>query len=186
MNILFINATVREESRTLVLAKEVLKKLKGNIEEVNLVDLNLKPYDYPMVEKRFKLAKEGNFDDEIFKLATQFRDADYIVIAAPLWDLSFPSMLKVYFEHISATGVTFKYTEHGPKGLVKAKKLIYVTTSGGNMVLDFGYEYVKKLANMIYGINDVKYFYADGLDIWGTDINQILNKTLDEIENYFE
>ena len=160
--------------------------MKGEIKEVNLVDLKLKPFDNLMVQKRMILAKEGKFDDEIFALAKEFRDADYILVAAPLWDLSFPSMLKVYFEHISAAGVTFAYTEYGPKGLANAKKLIYVTTSGGNMVLDFGYKYVEKLAVMMYGINDVKYFYADGLDIWGADTTKIINQTLDEINNYFK
>ena len=186
MKTLFVNATSRNESRTLVLAKEVLEKIGGEIEEVKLYDLDLKPFNNEMVNKRFKLAKEGEFDNEIFALSKQFRDADNIVIAAPVWDLSFPSILKIYVEHINATGVLFKYTEHGIVGLANAKKLIYVTTSGGAKVLDFGYKYIEALAKVMYGINDVKYFYAEGLDVWGNDFDKILANTIKEIKEYFE
>ena len=175
---LFVNETSREESRTLYLAKEVLSKISGEIKEVNLLELDLKPYNNDMVNKRFMLAREGDFDDEIFALSKEFRDADNIVIAAPVWDLSFPSVLKLYIEHINATGVLFKYTENGIVGMAKAKKLIFVATSGGNKVIDFGYKYIEALAKVMYGINDVKLFYAEGLDIWGADVKSILAMAL--------
>lgn len=182
---LFINATSRDDSRTLILAKEVLLKIGGEINEIKLYDLDLKPFNNEMVNKRFSLAKEGKFDDDIFRFAREFKEADNIVIAAPVWDLSFPSILKNYFEYVSATGVIFKYTENGPVGMANAKRLIYVTTSGGNIILDFGFKYVEALAKVMYGINDVKCFYASGLDVWGADVESIINTTLDEIDNYF-
>ena len=186
MKTLFINATAREDSRTLMLADAVLENISGEIKEINLYDLKLKPFDWEMVQRRMKLIKENKFDDEIFMLAKDFASADKIVIAAPVWDLSFPSILKVYFEHVSAAGVMFKYTENGPKGLAKAKELIYVTTSGGNMILNYGFEYVKALATIMYGINDVKLVYADGLDIWGADVDEIIESKIKEIEENFK
>ena len=184
MNSLFLNATTNKNSSTLKLAKHFLSLLDGTVNEVKIHELDIKPFDDDMVNKRFMLAKEGTFDDEIFKYAKEFANADFIVIAAPVWDLSFPSKFKVYIEHVNATGITFKYTEEGIKGLCKAKSLVYFTTSGGQMILDFGYEYVKTLANVLYGIFDVYCFYAEGLDIWGADVNRILDKTLNEIDEF--
>ena len=60
--------------------------------------------------------------------------ADIIVIAAPYWDLSFPAQLKDYIERVNAVGVTFDYDQEGiPYGLCRAKKLVYITTAGGNI-----------------------------------------------------
>ena len=99
-----------------------------------------------------------------------------IVIAAPYWDLSFPAMLKQYLEQINVVGITFKYTEEGvPVGLCRARKLFYVTTAGGFYAPeDFGFGYVKALAQNYYGIPDVRKIEADGLDIDGADVDAIM------------
>ena len=116
-------------------------------------------------------------------LACQFAEADIIVVAAPYWDLSFPAILKAYFEQINVLGLTFEYTEDGfPRGLCKAKKLIYVTTAGGPIISDeFGYGYVKALAQNFYGISNVCQVKAEGLDVIGADEEGILNKALEGI-----
>ena len=98
------------------------------------------------------------------------------MIAAPYWDLSFPAALKQYFEQINVTGITFMYTPEGfPKGLCKAEKLYYIKTAGGMYVPeDFGYCYVKALAQNFYGIDDVELVKAVGLDIDGADEEKII------------
>ena len=131
MSVLFINACVRENSRTLVLAKSVMKDMQGGIAELDLRSENIEPLDEDLLEKRESLVKEGRLDDPMFRYAKQFAEADEIVIAAPFWDLSFPAKLKVYLEQITVSGLTFKYVNGRPKGLCKAKKLCYVTTAGG-------------------------------------------------------
>lgn len=177
MKILFINACVRKESRTYLLANELLAGMQGEIEEVYLPDLDLKPLNEQRINTRLT-------DPEEQKYAIQFANADIIVIAAPMWDLSFPAVLKLYIENISITGVTFKYTENGIVGLCKAKKLYYLSTAGGSFIPNFGYEYIKAMANMLYGINDVIKFSAEGLDVWGNDVDLILENTVNEIERY--
>ena len=104
------------------------------------------------------------------------------MIAAPYWDLSFPAVLKAYFEQINVLGLTFEYTDDGfPRGLCRAKKLIYVTTAGGPIISDeYGYGYVKALAQNFYGIPDVCQVKAEMLDVIGADVNGILNKALKE------
>jgi FMN-dependent NADH-azoreductase len=120
----------------------------------------------------------------MFNYAKQFSEADMIVVAAPYWDMSFPAKLKIYIENINVGGITFTYSENGPVGLCKAKELIYITTVGGSFIPQFGYNYIKNMANIMYGIKNVGCFAAEGLDIWGNDVNAILDKTKKEIDEY--
>ena len=175
--ILFINACVRPSSRTLDLAKHLLSKLYGRVEEVKLYNEQLLPLSLKEMELRDKSAKNKDFSDSQFNHAKQFANADIIVIAAPYWDLMFPAVLKSYFENITVNGLTFVYGENGiPYGLCKGKRLIYVTTSGGPIIYNFGFDYVSALAKNFYGINDVQLVKAEGLDIYGADVSSILEK----------
>ena len=175
--ILFINACVRPFSRTLDLAKHVLSNLSGDIEEVRLYNEQFLPLGLEEMELRDESAKSKDFSNSLFNHAKQFAIADIIVIAAPYWDLMFPAVLKSYFENITVNGLTFKYGENGiPCGLCKGKRLIYVTTSGGPIIHNFGYEYISALAKNFYGINDVQLVKAEGLDVYGADVSSIIEK----------
>jgi FMN-dependent NADH-azoreductase len=167
MSVLFIDACVRENSRTRELALGVLDGIGGERESVELWETPAAPLDRASLEKRTKLAASGRFDDPIFQNARRFAAADEIVVAAPYWDLSFPAVLKAYFESVCVIGVTFDYDESGkPFGLCRAKRLVYVTTAGGvNVPLDFGYGYVKALCERFFGIEEVSLVKAEGLDI---------------------
>ena len=112
MSVLFINACVRENSRTLVLAKKILSDISGEITEVNLNRENLAPLKRELLEKRENLIKSENMNDPIFDHARQFANADEIVIAAPFWDLSFPAILKAYMERISYDGLEAQKMTH--------------------------------------------------------------------------
>ena len=182
-NILFINACVRECSRTNELAQHLLSSLNGQIQTVVLSEENTKPLDSELLARRDQLLKSGRTDDSLFTLAKQFAQADTIVIAAPYWDLMFPALLKIYLENITVCGLTFRYSEKGiPQSLCKAKKLYYVTTAGGFIgENNFGFDYVKALATGFFGISDVKFFSAEGLDIYGADVEQIMQKAKDNI-----
>lgn len=165
MKILFINACVREESRTLFYAREYLKKLSGDITEIELQKVNISPLDNELLKKRDKLIAENKLDDEMLEYARQFAEADEIIFAAPYWDLGFPALLKIYIEAITVSGITFTYERNIPKGLCKASKLTYITTAGGRIYADFGYNYIKMLAQTMYGIRDTKCIYAENLDV---------------------
>ena len=119
----------------------------------------------------------------MFALARQFSEAETIVIAAPFWDLSFPAGLKQYLEQINVVGITFRYSEEGiPIGLCKAGSLFYVTTAGGYYVPEeFGFGYVKALAQNYYGIQDVRQISAAGLDIQGADVDAIMKAAEDSV-----
>ena len=167
MSLLFINACVRKESRTKKLADKLLADLNMPIEEVCIENEPFPIVNEEFLLERDRLIAQQDFDNPLFKLANQFAKAEKIVIAAPYWDLSFPAMLKQYLEQINVVGITFKYSEEGiPIGLCKAKELYYVTTAGGNYVPEeYGYGYVKSLAQNYYGIQDVSIVKVTGLDI---------------------
>jgi FMN-dependent NADH-azoreductase len=182
--ILFINACVRKESRTRVLADQLLLKLNRPFEEIRLNDLEFPVVDEDFLKLRDQLISEKAFDHPIFAPAQQFARAESIVIAAPYWDLSFPACLKQYFEQINVLGITFEYSAEGlPVPKCNADKLYYVTTAGGAFVPEeFGFGYVKALAQGFYGINDVRLIMASGLDIDGADAGEILGKAIDSVK----
>lgn len=186
MKILFIDACVstHPKSRTRWLCDEYLRRIKNEddtVERVELEKLPIMPFSEKMLEKRDALIAAGKYNDEMFALARRFKEADKVVIGAPYWDLSFPSVLKVYIEHIMVSGLTFKYTETGAVGLCGAKSLTYITTAGGFIEnRNFGFEYIKAVAEML-GIQNNDMVSAQGLDIYGADADKILRGKIAEL-----
>lgn len=165
--ILFLNSCVRADSRTRALAEKAIKDLEGDVREVKLFEENFPDTTEDFLKWRDEKIAAGDFSDPYFDLAKDFASADTIVMAAPYWDLSFPASIKQYIEHINVVGITFRYTPEGvPQGLCKAKKLIYVMTAGGNFVPEeFGFGYIKTLAQSFYGIKEVELVKEVGLDL---------------------
>ena len=182
--ILYVNACVRKESRTRSLAKKLLARLDMPYEEIRLEDISFPAVTEEYLNTRDQLLSQEAFQDPLFDLARQFSEAETIVIAAPYWDLSFPAMLKQYLEQITVVGITFKYSEEGiPVGLCRAKRLFYVTTAGGFYAPEeYGFGYVKALAQNYYGIQDVRKIEALGLDIYGADVNAIMASAAAQLE----
>lgn len=178
---LYINCCVRDESRTDRLARAVINKLGGDFQELNLYEEKLKPLDKVTLLQRMDMCARGDFSDRIFDYAKQFAAADIIVISAPYWDSSFPSVLKVYFENIYVTGLVTDYDPTGrPKGLCKAKKLFYVTTAGGPYEPIYSYGYVENLAKNYFGISETELVKVEMLDIVGFDAEDILRQELEK------
>ncbi|MBQ3390776.1 MAG: NAD(P)H-dependent oxidoreductase [Clostridia bacterium] len=184
MPILFINACVRPQSRTRRIAEYLLDRLSGETETLTLEREPIAPLDNALLERRTALLEQGRFDDPMLRYARQFAQADEIVIAAPYWDLSFPASLKAYFEAINAVGVTFAYDAQGvPHGLCRAKRLFYLTTAGGPILSDdLGYGYVRLLCSAFYGIADIHYLKAEGLDLPDVDVEALLRQCFRQID----
>lgn len=181
-NILYVNACVRSGSRTKRLAEYFLGRIKGNVKKVDLQKEKIKPLTENDLKLRDNYLK--NQTDEFFSYAKDFSNADIIVISAPFWDLGIPATLKVYLENVTISGITFCYENNSPKGLCKAKRLIFITTAGGYISEDFGYKYIKTLAETFYGIKNTVCFKAEGLDIVGNNVEEILNETEKEIDKF--
>ena len=84
-NILFVNACVRPESRTMQLAEYILDRLCGQVAEVNLEQEQIQPLNRERLEERDAVLAAGQDDAEILRYANQFKNADTIVIAAPVY-----------------------------------------------------------------------------------------------------
>ena len=181
--ILYVNACVRKDSRTEMLTGKLLMKLGKPFEEVRLEEISFPTVNEDYLNERDRLLLKGEVQNPMFDLARQFSKAETIVIAAPYWDLSFPAILKQYLELVNVVGITFHYSGEGvPVGLCRASRLFYVTTAGGPDVPDdFGFEYVKALAQNYYGIQDVRKVEALGLDIYGADVDGIMTSAADRV-----
>lgn len=177
--VLYINCCIRRGSRTERLAQAVLKKM-GEYNEVFLPAEDIKPLNEKKLCKRTELLNAGELENSMFDRAHQFANAEKIVIAAPFWDGSFPSLLKVYIENIYAVGIVSRYSSDGtPVGMCSADELVYVTTSGGKYVPDFSYDYIKALAQGCFGIKNTRLVVAEMLDIAGMDSEKILRDAME-------
>jgi FMN-dependent NADH-azoreductase len=100
-------------------------------------------------------------------LIDEVRRADVVVIGAPMYNFGIPSTLKAYFDHIARAGVTFRYTETGPVGLLKGKKAVVFAARGGMYAgtpRDTQTGYLRNFLGFI-GLDDVEFVYAEGLAI---------------------
>jgi FMN-dependent NADH-azoreductase len=118
------------------------------------------------------------------KLIDEVRRADTIVLGLPMYNFGVPSMLKAWFDHIARAGVTFRYTEKGPVGLLTGKKVYVFATRGGYYAgtpKDTQSAYVRDFLAFL-GITDVEFVYAEGLAIGEAVKTASLTKARIEIE----
>lgn len=98
-------------------------------------------------------------------LIDELKAADAIVIALPMYNFGVPSQFKAWVDHVARAGVTFKYTDKGPVGLLTGKKAWVFATRGGlyaGTAADTQTAYVRQFLAFV-GITDVEFIYAEGL-----------------------
>lgn len=190
--LLFVDACIRgEDSRTKRLCNKFIETfLKSHpdteVETVTLRNGTVEPLSYERIKVRDGYVKDKDFSQPMFDLANQIKEADYIVMGTPYYDLSFASILKVYIENVMVADLTFASSETGFIGLCAGKKLFYITTAGGSMAgMNYGYEYMCGIANML-GIPETELIKAENLDIVGFDAEKILAIAEAEIEARFK
>lgn len=98
-------------------------------------------------------------------LIAQVQATDVIVIGVPMYNFGIPAQLKSWIDGIARAGVTFRYTENGPEGLIKGKK-VYVALARGGLYRDTPADtqvpYLKTVLGFL-GMTDVEFIYAEGL-----------------------
>jgi FMN-dependent NADH-azoreductase len=100
-------------------------------------------------------------------LVEELQAADTLIIAAPMYNFHIPVQLKAWIDLVCRAGVTFRYTEQGPEGLVKGKKAVVVTTRGGmhkDSPTDLITPYLRTVLGFI-GITEVEFVYAEALNM---------------------
>ncbi|GMQ48238.1 FMN-dependent NADH-azoreductase [Vibrio sp. 10N] len=172
-------------SNTLVLKSSILgdysqsnqiiaQAVEGN-SNVTIRDLAAEPV--PVLDMAVATALRSNGDDlsdelkQIVELSdtliTELKQADTVVIAAPMYNFMIPTQLKNYFDLIARAGVTFKYTETGPVGLIDNKKVVVLTTRGGihkDTPRDSMNDYLATILGFL-GMTDVEFVYAEALNM---------------------
>lgn len=164
-NLIYINACMRAGSRTQRIATPIIQELckRYNVETVDLTKNMYPVADNSTLEDR----NQGIVPQEHVAIAKKIAAADRIVIAAPFWDMSFPSALKVFFENMSLFGITFDSNDKECYGLCKAEKVMYITTRGMNIStgdpLEQATPYIKALSHL-WGWGGLTVISAQNMD----------------------
>jgi FMN-dependent NADH-azoreductase len=123
------------------------------------------------------------------KAIAELQNADVIVVGVPMYNFGIHSTLKAWIDHIARSGKTFKYTEKGPEGLIKNKKVYLAIATGGvyshgpMKAYDFTESYLRTVLGFL-GMTDVTVFRVEGLAM--PDLkDDALNKALNSVEDEF-
>ena len=176
MNILQINSSIFGASgQSTQLADQLVAAIRDSSATVTVRDLTRNPIPYLdaagfgafVTNPSERTGHQQEIAALSDRLIDEVRRADLVVLAVPLYNLGIPAQLKSWFDHVGRAGVTFKYTEKGPVGLLKGKKAFVVTTRGGfyaGTPLDSETPHVRNFLGLI-GITDVEFIYAEGLSV---------------------
>ena len=174
--VLLINASARGTvSNTRALTRDILEQLQTQFGEVQIterdvaaglplineqwVNANFTPADKRSSQQRQALALSD-------QLIAELKQADIVVIGAPMYNFSVPASLKAWIDLVARAGITFRYTEQGPVGLLAGKQAYVAVTTGGAQIgssADYATGYLKHVLGFI-GIHDVHMIEAERYD----------------------
>lgn len=184
MNILQINASARQGANSTRVAEAIVARLQSANPDARLVlrDLARDPHpilDEPALGALFTPADQRTpeqaarvaLDDA---LIAEVQAADVIALGVPMYNFGVPVQLKTWIDAIARAGVTFRYTEKGPEGLLKGKK-VYVGLARGGRYRDTPFDtqvpYLKTVFGFL-GMTDVYFVYAEGLNMGAESAQQ--------------
>ena len=139
--------------------------------DANLLGGWMKPEAQRSADEQASLKRSDELTDEVL-------GADVLVLAAPMYNFAIPSTLKAWLDHVLRAGVTFKYTETGPQGLLTGKKAYVLTARGGlyaGSTSDHQEPYLRQVLAFI-GIHDVTFIHAEGMNLGGDFQEKGLNQ----------
>ncbi|EGT4144295.1 FMN-dependent NADH-azoreductase [Clostridium perfringens] len=187
--VLYIKANIKNEgeSRTFKVSDSFVEEYKKNNPEDEIITLDLYKENIDFLRaddlgKLFGLKDEESKNNSILKYAYQFADADKYIIAAPMWNLSFPAILKAYIDYVSVSGITFKYTAEGPVGLLNNKKAVHIVSRGGgydNSPYEMGDRYLRTILGF-FGIKDIETIAIDNLDVIGVNVEEKVEEGIEK------
>jgi FMN-dependent NADH-azoreductase len=174
MNILQINSSVRgANSESSRVAGNIVAKLSAANPGAKVVVRDLGANAHPVLDEAAlgalftpadqrtpEQAARVALDDA---LIAEVQAADVVVIGAPMYNFGMPIQLKAWFDAIARAGVTFRYTESGPEGLLKNKKVFVATARGGIYPDDADPQvpHIRMLLNFL-GMTDHTFVYSNG------------------------
>lgn len=166
--ILSVQSSGRQEgSLTRQLSEDVLNQLEGSVSERDLTT-SIPHVDEDWINANFTPAQDRTAQQSAAlaysdALVAELQEADIVLLGVPIYNFGVPAAFKAWYDMVARVGVTFRYTEAGPEGLLNGKKAIIVIASGGTPVgsdLDFASPWLKQALRFI-GIEDVTIIAAD-------------------------
>ena len=139
--------------------------------DANLLGGWMKPEAQRNADEQSSLQRSNELTDELLA-------ADVLMLAAPMYNFAIPSTLKAWLDHVLRAGVTFKYTETGPQGLLTGKKAYVLTARGGlyaGSTSDHQEPYLRQVLAFV-GIHDVTFIHAEGMNLGGDFQEKGLNQ----------
>jgi FMN-dependent NADH-azoreductase len=160
--------------------------------EVSIRDLSLNPVPPLDQEKLTALmtdaaqrdARQQALVDYADRLITELQEADLLVIGAPMYNFTIPAGLKSWLDHVARAGVTFRYTENGPQGLLRNKQVVVVTSMGGHHLpgeSDHLRPYLKTMLNFL-GLEQISFVAAAGLNLGDGPRQQALQQAQQRLQ----
>ncbi|WP_387489826.1 FMN-dependent NADH-azoreductase [Photorhabdus sp. RM96S] len=178
------SSIMAQHSHTNQMADFFIEKWQANHtdDSITVRDLTAQPIPALDNERVYALRPSGNemtarqketlaLSDE---LIAELQDNDVIVITAPMYNFHIPTQLKSYFDMIARAGVTFRYTENGPEGLLKGKRVIILTSRGGihkDGPSDLLVPYLRLFLSFI-GLTDIEFVFTEGVALGPDAVNQ--------------
>ncbi|WP_341643575.1 FMN-dependent NADH-azoreductase [Thauera sp. SDU_THAU2] len=178
MNILQINGSARSEgANSTRVANSIIARLLAADPGVRVVLRDLARNPAPVVDEAalgalFTPAEQRTPEQagrvaESDALIAEVQAADVIVLGVPMYNFAISSQLKNWIDAIARAGVTFRYTENGPEGLLKGKKVFVACARGGRYrgtSADTQTPYLQTVLGFV-GLTDVRFVYAEGLNM---------------------
>ena len=193
-NVLIIESSARQQdsiSRQLTQQFISQWQVAHPADRITVRDVALNPVphlDANLLGGWMKPAEQRNDDEQVSldrsnELTDELLAADVLVMAAPMYNFAVPSTLKAWLDHVLRAGVTFKYTDTGPQGLLTGKKAYVLTARGGlyaGSTTDHQEPYLRQVMAFI-GIHDVAFIHAEGMNLGGDFQEKGLNQARSRI-----
>jgi len=124
------------------------------------------------------------------RMTKQFKAADVVVLAFPMYNFSMPGLVKAYFDSIMLKGETFDTGDKGFVGLMEGKKALMLSSSGGDYSgKNAKYDYsttLTKLELEFMGFSDIRTISAQGVDMKSLDTEKIIADAQAEVKNVIQ
>lgn len=194
MNILQINSSARSSgSQSTQLASGIVERLVSQIPEASVTVRDLASNPHPMQDEATLQAlftsKEQRTPEQAERIAlddaliAEIQQADILVLGVPMYNFGVPAQLKHWIDAIARAGVTFRYTENGPIGLLQDKQVFAALTRGGlhkDTPADTIVPYLRTVLGFL-GMQDVRMIFAEGLAMGAETADQSLRAAQSEI-----
>ncbi|MBO3287162.1 FMN-dependent NADH-azoreductase [Paenibacillus sp. FSL M8-0228] len=192
-----------EASYSLSVGEQFVQAYQESHPEDKIVHVDLYQRDIPhidadVLEAWGKLQTGASFDQltaahqekitQLNHLLEEFVTADKYVFVTPMWNFSYPPVLKAYIDSFCVRAKTFKYTENGPVGLLHNKKAFHIQASGGIYSegpvaeRENGSRHLKTVLNFV-GVTDFDSLFVEGLSTAGDRAPQIKAEAIEKARN---